>query len=115
MSIFRRKCPLYPQKRTSGLSRVMSALYQKRTYAPLDALYSITTFADASRPGGTLIPNALAVDRLMASSNSVGCTTGMSAGFSPFENPAGIDADLVVASKVARSITHESTDFGKFA
>src|SRR6516164_5289612 len=51
--------------------------------APLDATYSITTFADASRPGGTLIPIALAVDRLMTSSNWVGCTTGMSAGFSP--------------------------------
>ena len=51
--------------------------------ALLDATYSITTFADASRPGGTLIPIALAVDRLMASSNWVGCTTGMSAGFSP--------------------------------
>src|SRR5262249_37619247 len=27
------KCPLYPQKRTLGLSRVMSALCQKRTHA----------------------------------------------------------------------------------
>src|SRR6516164_7898610 len=75
------------RKRTSELNRVMSALCQKRhtqaTYAPPDATYSITTFADASRPEGTLIPIALAVDRLMTSSNWVGCTTGMSAGFSP--------------------------------
>src|SRR6516225_8769706 len=76
-------CPLYPRKRTLQRAIGMSALCQKRTYAPLDATYSITTFADASRPGGTLIPIALAVDRLMTSSNWVGCTTGMSAGFSP--------------------------------
>src|SRR5215470_3834652 len=28
------RCPLYPQKRTSELSRGMSALCQKRTHAP---------------------------------------------------------------------------------
>src|SRR5262249_44411204 len=28
------RCPLYPQKQTSELSRVMSALCQKRTHAP---------------------------------------------------------------------------------
>jgi hypothetical protein len=49
----------------------------------LAALHSITSLACASRLGGTVIPIALAVDRLMTSSNWVGCTTGMSAGFSP--------------------------------
>src|SRR6516164_4067923 len=28
-------CPLYPQKRTLGLNRVMSALCQKQTFRPL--------------------------------------------------------------------------------
>src|SRR5262249_55436990 len=46
-------------------------------------VHSITSLACASRLGGTLIPIAFAVDRLMTSSNWVGCTTGMSAGFSP--------------------------------
>jgi hypothetical protein len=45
--------------------------------------HSITSLACASRLGGTVIPIALAVDRLMTSSNWVGWTTGMSAGFSP--------------------------------
>src|SRR6516164_11123116 len=35
--------------------------------------------------------------------------------FLALENAAGIDADLVIAPEVARSITHEPTDFGKFA
>src|SRR5262245_57971874 len=49
------------------------------------SFHSITSLACASRLGGTVIPIALAVERLMTSSNwVVGCTTGMSAGFSPF-------------------------------
>src|SRR5215469_17575786 len=31
------------------------------------------------------------------------------------ENAAGIDANLAIAPEVTRSVTHESTDFGKFA
>jgi hypothetical protein len=45
--------------------------------------YSITSFACASKLGGKVTPIALAVGRLMTNSNSVGCTTGMSDGFSP--------------------------------
>ena len=37
----------------------------------------------ASSAGGTVRPSALAVLRLIASSNLVGCCTGRSAGFSP--------------------------------
>ena len=47
-------------------------------------LYSITSSALASRDGGTVRPSALAVFRLMVKSNFVGCTTGSSAGVSPF-------------------------------
>jgi hypothetical protein len=46
--------------------------------------YSITSSALASRDGGTVRPSALAVFRLMVKSNFVGCTTGSSAGVSPF-------------------------------
>jgi hypothetical protein len=45
--------------------------------------YSITSSALASRVGGTLSASALAVLRLITSSNLVGSCTGKSAGFSP--------------------------------
>src|SRR5215467_10949871 len=45
--------------------------------------HSITSSAVASRVGGTVRPNALAVMRLMTRSNLVGCWTGMSAGLAP--------------------------------
>src|SRR6266511_4915300 len=45
--------------------------------------YSITSSARASRLSGTVRPSALAVLRLMTSSNLVGACTGRSAGFSP--------------------------------
>ena len=45
--------------------------------------HSITSSARASSVGGTSRPSALAVLRLMTSSNLVACTTGRSAGFAP--------------------------------
>src|SRR5262245_15941586 len=46
--------------------------------------HSITSSARASKVGGMAIPTALAVLRLMISSNLVGCAIGRSPGFSPF-------------------------------
>src|SRR6516162_4280856 len=45
--------------------------------------HSITSSARASRFGGTSMPSARAVARLMTSSNLVDCKTGRSAGFVP--------------------------------
>src|SRR5262249_898643 len=45
--------------------------------------YSIASSARASRAGGMVRPIALAVVRLMTSSNLVGCSTEISAGFAP--------------------------------
>jgi hypothetical protein len=45
--------------------------------------YSITSSAVESSDGGIVTPRALAVLRLMMSSNLTGCWTGRSAGFSP--------------------------------
>src|SRR5262249_7883239 len=45
--------------------------------------HSITSSAVESSVGGTVRPSALAVLRLITSSNLVGCCTGRSAGFSP--------------------------------
>ena len=47
------------------------------------ARYSITSSARPISIGGTSMPSALAVDRLMTSSNLVGCWTGKSAGLAP--------------------------------
>src|SRR5262249_12820271 len=46
--------------------------------------YSITSSARESSVGGIVRPSVLAVWRLMTSSNFVGCSTGRSAGLSPF-------------------------------
>src|SRR5262249_35129700 len=45
--------------------------------------HSITSSAMASTPGGIVRPSALAVLRLMISSNLVGACTGRSAGLAP--------------------------------
>ena len=45
--------------------------------------YWITSSARRSRDGGIVSPSALAVLRLMISSNFVGCSTGKSAGLAP--------------------------------
>src|SRR5262249_29385172 len=49
----------------------------------LAALHSITSSAATSSLSGTVRPKALAVLRLIASSNVVGCRTGNSGGFAP--------------------------------
>src|SRR6266702_8729581 len=46
-------------------------------------LHSSTSSARASIVGGMVRPRALAVLRLMTSSNFVGCSTGRSAGLAP--------------------------------
>ena len=48
------------------------------------ANYSITSSAMASSDAGISRSSALAVLRLMSSSNRAGCSTGRSAGFAPF-------------------------------
>src|SRR5206468_12085623 len=58
------------------------AAKQRHEFAPS---HSITSSARASTVGGTVMPTALAVLRLMTSSNLVGCTIGRSPGFSPFK------------------------------
>jgi hypothetical protein len=73
-----------PNKRTSADATGMSAKCHEATYAVQQiAAYSITSSAMASSPGGKLRPNALAVLRLIASSNLVGCSIGRSVGLAP--------------------------------
>ena len=54
--------------------------------------YSITSSAWASNVGGTVMPRALAVLRLMINSNFVGACTGRSPGFTPFRMRSMYDA-----------------------
>src|SRR5262245_61454383 len=58
-----------------------AAAEQRDDFAPPH--HSITSSARSTRPVGTSWPIALAVRRLMTSSKTVGCSTGMSAGFAP--------------------------------
>jgi hypothetical protein len=55
-------------------------------------LYSITWLARTRKAGGKVNPIAFAVFRLTTSSNVVGCSTGMSAGFVPFKILSTISA-----------------------
>src|SRR5262245_11247173 len=55
---------------------------QRDELAPPD--HSITSSARATSVGGTWMPSAAAVLRLITSSNFVGCSTGKSAGLTPF-------------------------------
>ena len=62
------------QNRTGGLSTFLSSP---------SAPFALSLPARASRAGGTSMPSALAVLRLMTNSKRDDCTTGKSAGFSP--------------------------------
>jgi hypothetical protein len=66
-------------RRCSARPRAMCAGLQCAPHT-----YWITSSARRSSDGGIVIPSALAVLRLMTSSNFVGCSTGRSAGFAPF-------------------------------
>ena len=57
------------------------AAEQRDELAPL---HSITSSARASSVGGTSMPSALAVRRLIRNSNFVGPSTGIKLGFAPF-------------------------------
>ena len=71
----------------SGHLLTASACRYHATFGPMHQgelhRYSITSSARASSVGGTSRPMALAVLRLMTSSNLIGCSTGRSYGFAP--------------------------------
>ena len=67
-------------------SRAASSSCSSRKRQPFDELaacHSITSSAMDSSPGGTSMPSASAVFKLIRNSNLVACTTARSAGFSP--------------------------------
>jgi hypothetical protein len=69
------------------------------------AFHSITLSAICWRCNGTLIPSALAVLRLMTSSNLLGCKTGKPAGLATLEDARALPSDFhlrVVATLCVR-------------
>ena len=69
-------------------SVILGAPTNVRYYSNSDrriGLYSITSSARATRFGGISSPRALAVLRLIVSSNLDGCSTGKSAGLAPLK------------------------------
>ena len=64
--------------------RAMNKLMQCNKRRAGVLIYSMTSSARASSVGGISRPSALAVLRLITSSNLVGCSTGRSAGLAPF-------------------------------
>jgi hypothetical protein len=63
------------------------------------SFHSITSSARASRFGGTSMPSARAVGRLMTSSNLLDCTTGKSAGLAPLRMHLRKDAATGAAGR----------------
>jgi hypothetical protein len=78
------RCPEYPESRHEALAQYLTRWATCGLMRCSNIrLYSITSSASNCIGIGTLRPSALAVLRLITSSNLVGCTTGRSAGFSP--------------------------------
>jgi hypothetical protein len=73
-----------PRKRRLAVKTAPVGMGHKETHALQQrALYSIISSAVASSVDGMATPRALAVFKLITSSNLVGACTGSSAGFSP--------------------------------
>ena len=65
--------------------------------------HSITSSARASNRSGTVMPRAL------------GWWTGNSAGFSPFQDPARVEAGQTISVTEAASVAHYTARFGEVA
>ena len=71
--------------------------------------HSITSSARARSVGGTSIPSAFAVFRLMTSSNLTGCSTGRSAGFAPLKISDAARLPLRVAKARVQQLSVSAT------
>ena len=76
--------------------------------------HSRTSSARARMEGGTVRPSALAVLRLITSSNLVGCSTGRSAG-GALEDLSGVNSDLAKDSGEAASVADQAAGRGELA
>jgi hypothetical protein len=101
--------PLYPQKRTLKLSRMMSALCQKRT----SAAYSITSSASNCIEFGNARPSALAVFTLITSSNLLAAERSSHVRFVPIAEVGGIIRSRHRRARKAQA-AHRSQAFWPF-
>jgi hypothetical protein len=84
-----------------------------RPEAAIRLCYSITSSARARIEGGTFRPSALAVLRLMTSSNVVGCSNGSSAGVFAFQNPIDVIGGFVLRGGTVWPIRHQAAQGGE--
>src|SRR5262245_35160732 len=89
------------------------AAEQRNDLAPPD--HSITSSARARSVGGTSMPSALAVLRLIPSSYLVGACTGRLAGFSPLEDAIDILGRLSKLLKLVGPVKDQSAPGGEEA
>src|SRR5262249_17839703 len=75
----------HPRVDAKGKMRLGLHAVRSRSSRASHVGYSITSSASASNLSGISRPSALAVLRLITSSNFVGCSTGKSAGLEPFK------------------------------
>ena len=68
---------------------------------------------ETARSEGVVSRRAWAVFRLITNSNFVGCSTGRSAGFAPFQNLVHIGGGAPEQVAATRPIGHETTNLGK--
>ena len=75
----------------------------------------ITFSARIITTGGIVRPSALAVFRLITSSNLVGCSTGRSAGLAPFRILSTINGGAPVGFDPVGSVGHQATAVDKIS
>src|SRR5262249_27849422 len=79
-----RECPLYPRKRISELSRVMSALCQKRTFCAAVETALFDHLVGTADQWWYVEAEYLSCLELIGISRLVGNSSGKSAGVAPF-------------------------------
>jgi hypothetical protein len=80
----RQSFPVYPSSGREPTCWIWSVWATNRLMHPQQkTAHSIKSSARTSSVGGTMMPSAFAVFKLMISSNLVGCSIGRSAGFAP--------------------------------
>ena len=95
----------------NSLARCLLCSKSRLMHRSKDTVHSITWPAEASNDGGIVRPSALAVLRLTANSNLVGCWIGSSPGLAPFEDAVDVarckaalfDIIVTIGDQAARS------------
>ena len=110
------RCPLYPQKRTSELSRVMSALCQKRTFCAAETtLLFDHLVGDGKDPGRNYKAKCLRSFEVDCHFKFGRLKDRQVCGPFAFQDPTGVNTDLAIASSKACSVTYQATSRDELA